>query len=51
MRLEYVSTPQKTLEGEDLEILQRVEERRGTQGLLPLDLTLLLAPKYADGIV
>lgn len=52
MRLKYTANPPSDLTGEDAEILARVQARRRGMGLplIPLDLTLLHAPKLADGI-
>lgn len=49
MRLDYVPNPPTNLSSEDQEVLERVKARRGARGLIPLDLTLLHAPKIADG--
>ncbi|KAI1611281.1 AhpD-like protein [Exophiala viscosa] len=49
MRLDYVDNPPTNLSSEDQEVLERVKARRGAMGLIPLDLTLLHAPKIADG--
>lgn len=49
MRLNYVSNPPSDLSPEDQAIVERVKARRGVKGLIPLDLTLLHAPKVADG--
>lgn len=49
MRLDYVPNPPTNLSPEDQEVLERVQARRGALGLIPLDLTLLHAPKVADG--
>jgi len=49
MRLDYVPNPPTGLSPEDEEILERVKVRRGAMGLIPLDLTLLHSPKFADG--
>ncbi len=49
MRLDYVPNPPTDLSPEDQEVLERVKARRGSMGLIPLDLTLLHAPKVADG--
>ncbi|GIZ43049.1 hypothetical protein CKM354_000629300 [Cercospora kikuchii] len=49
MRLNYVSNPPTGLEAGDEAIVERIKARRGTKGLIPLDLTLLHAPKVADG--
>lgn len=49
MRLNYVSNPPTGLEADDEAIVERIKARRGAKGLIPLDLTLLHAPKVADG--
>lgn len=51
MRLNYTENPPTHLTGEDAEILKRVQDRRRAMGLplIPLDLTLLHAPRIADG--
>jgi len=49
MRLDYVPNPPTDLSPEDQQVLERVKARRGAIGLIPLDLTLLHAPKIADG--
>jgi len=49
MRLPYTSDPPKGLSAEDEQVVERVRARRGPIGLIPLDLTLLHAPKIADG--
>ncbi|KAK4926371.1 hypothetical protein LTR66_016345 [Elasticomyces elasticus] len=49
MRLPYTDNPPKNLSKEDEGVLERVKARRGERGLLPLDLTLLHAPKVTDG--
>ncbi|KAJ9622506.1 hypothetical protein H2204_011519 [Knufia peltigerae] len=49
MRIGYVPNPPTDLAPEDQEVLERVKARRGAMGLIPLDLTLLHAPKIADG--
>lgn len=49
MRLEYTENPPDFTQEDDKAILERVKARRGERGLLPLDLTLLHAPKVADG--
>ncbi|KAM5458106.1 hypothetical protein MaudCBS49596_000016 [Microsporum audouinii] len=49
MRLPYTSNPPATSSGEEAAILQRVQTRRGENGLLPLDLTLLHSFPVADG--
>ena len=49
MRLPYVPDPPTGLSKEDEEVVARVRARRGSRGLIPLDTTLLHAPKIADG--
>ena len=49
MRLDYVPNPPTNLLPEEQAIVDRVKARRGRKGLIPLDLTLLHAPKIADG--
>jgi len=49
MRLEYVPNPPTILSPEEQGIVERVKARRGSKGLIPLDLTLLHAPRIADG--
>lgn len=49
MRLNYTPNPPTNLSEEDQQVLERVKVRRGAMGLIPLDLTLLHAPKIADG--
>ncbi|RVX73556.1 hypothetical protein B0A52_02444 [Exophiala mesophila] len=49
MRLNYTSNPPANLSEEDQQVVERVKARRGAMGLIPLDLTLLHAPKIADG--
>lgn len=49
MRLPYVSNQPADFGLVDQDILQRIAMRRGRHGLLALDLTLLHAPKIADG--
>ncbi|KAH7085832.1 AhpD-like protein [Paraphoma chrysanthemicola] len=49
MRLKYVPNPPTDLPSEDQGIVERIKARRGSKGLIPLDLTLLHAPKIADG--
>lgn len=51
MRIDYVPNPPTDLAPEDQEVLERVKARRGAMGLIPLDLTLLHAPKIADGML
>jgi len=49
MRLSYTSNPPIFTDSAEKAILDRVLARRGTSGLLPIDQTLLHAPKLADG--
>jgi len=49
MRLPYTPNPPTFTDPDDQAILQRVKDRRGAMGLIELDLTLLHAPKVADG--
>ncbi|KAF2835361.1 hypothetical protein M501DRAFT_921023, partial [Patellaria atrata CBS 101060] len=49
MRLPYVDNPPNFENEADQAIVQRVQERRGGRGLIPLDLTLLHSPPVADG--
>lgn len=49
MRLPYTPNPPSFTNDDDKAILERVKARRGEMGLIPLDLTLLHAPKIADG--
>lgn len=49
MRLPYTSNPPQFDNDDDKAVLERVKARRGEMGLIPLDLTLLHAPKIADG--
>ena len=49
MRLPYTSNPPTHLTPTETPVLERVLARRGTRGLIPLDLTLLHAPSVADG--
>lgn len=51
MRLNYTPNPPTNLSEEDQQVLERVKVRRGAMGLIPLDLTLLHAPKIADGML
>ncbi|KAK2861084.1 hypothetical protein FQN49_004563 [Arthroderma sp. PD_2] len=49
MRIPYTSNPPTTSNDEEAAILQRVQTRRGENGLLPLDLALLHSFPVADG--
>jgi len=49
MRLSYVSNPPNPKDVQEQAIIERVKKRRGSSGLLELDLTLLHAPPVADG--
>lgn len=49
MRLPYVSNPPEVTDAKDQAIVERVQQRRGSYGLLELDLALLHAPPVADG--
>ncbi|KAF2762655.1 4-carboxymuconolactone decarboxylase [Pseudovirgaria hyperparasitica] len=49
MRLPYVSNPPTFTSDSDNAIVQRVQARRGSRGLIPLDLALLHSPPVADG--
>lgn len=49
MRLNYVSNPPTNLSPDDQGVLERVQARRGPNGLIPLDLTLLHSPAVTDG--
>ncbi|OCK74136.1 hypothetical protein K432DRAFT_410114 [Lepidopterella palustris CBS 459.81] len=49
MRLPYVPNPPQFENGDDQEIVDRVKRRRGEDGLLELDLSLLHSPTVADG--
>ena len=53
MRLPDTANPPTNLSGEDAEILWRVQAPRRAMALppIPLDLTLLHAPRIADGNV
>ena len=51
MRLDYVPNPPTDMSPEDQEVVERVKARRGALGLIPLDLTVLHAPKIADGML
>lgn len=49
MRIPYVPNPPPTTDDTDAAIVERVQARRGSRGLLPLDLALLHSPPVADG--
>jgi hypothetical protein len=49
MRLSYVDNPPSFPDANDQAIVQRVQQRRGDRGLIPLDLALLHSPPLADG--
>lgn len=49
MRLPYTDNPPHFDNDEDNAVVERVKARRGKMGLIPLDTTLLHAPKIADG--
>lgn len=49
MRLPYVDNPPTFSDANDQAIVQRVQQRRGERGLIPLDLALLHSPPVADG--
>ncbi|RMZ90006.1 hypothetical protein DV736_g2757, partial [Chaetothyriales sp. CBS 134916] len=49
MRIPYVSNPPDFNDENDKAVLERVKARRADNGLIPLDLALLHAPKVADG--
>jgi len=49
MRIPYVPNPPPTSTEEEAAILARVQTRRGSRGLLPLDLALLHSFPVADG--
>ena len=49
MRLPYTPNPPDFKSEDDVAVLERVKARRGERGLIALDLTLLHAPKIADG--
>lgn len=51
MRLNYVPNPPTNLSPEDQGVLERVQARRGPNGLIPLDLTLLHSPVVTDGTI
>lgn len=49
MRLPYTSNPPQNLNEEDEAVVKRIQLRRGSTGLLPVDLALLHRPSIADG--
>ncbi|KAK2768397.1 hypothetical protein FQN54_000252 [Arachnomyces sp. PD_36] len=49
MRIPYVPNPPPTTSESDAAIVSRVQARRGSRGLIPLDLALLHSPPVADG--
>ncbi|DAA74834.1 TPA_exp: 4-carboxymuconolactone decarboxylase family protein [Trichophyton benhamiae CBS 112371] len=49
MRLSYTPNPPTTTTPDEIAILERIQARRGPNGLLPLDLTLLHSFPIADG--
>jgi hypothetical protein len=49
MRLPYVPNPPNVESEEERAIVERVKQRRGERGLIPLDLALLHSPPVADG--
>jgi hypothetical protein len=49
MRLPYVPNPPNFESEEDRATVERVKQRRGERGLIPLDLSLLHSPPVADG--
>lgn len=49
MRLPYTANPPEFTDPQDRAIVERVQQRRGSDGLLELDLSLLHAPPVADG--
>jgi alkylhydroperoxidase family enzyme len=49
MRIPYVEDPPRVDSPEEQEIVDRIKARRGSRGLVPVDLTLLHAPILADG--
>jgi alkylhydroperoxidase family enzyme len=49
MRVPYTDNPPKNLNPEEQEVVKRVQARRGSLGLIPLDLALLHSPPVADG--
>jgi hypothetical protein len=51
MRLPYTDNPPTNLSEDDQAVVSRVQARRGENGLIPLDLALLHAPKIADGML
>lgn len=49
MRLPYVPTPPIPANAEEAAIIEKTLERRGDEGLIPLDLTLLHSPAITNG--
>ncbi|EEP76960.1 conserved hypothetical protein [Uncinocarpus reesii 1704] len=49
MKIPYTANPPPTTTDEEASILQKVQDRRGASGLLPLDLALLHSFPVADG--
>lgn len=49
MRLPYVSNPPAAANPEESTIIEKTLERRGGEGLIPLDLALLHSPPITDG--
>lgn len=49
MRIPYVPNPPEATNETDAAIVERVQARRGSRGLIPLDLALLHSPPVADG--
>lgn len=49
MRLPYVSNPPIPTNAEEAVIINKTLERRGDEGLIPLDLALLHSPAVTDG--
>ena len=50
MKLKYApKTPPDNLSTEDSEVYEKIKQRRGKHGILPLDLALLHSPKIANG--
>lgn len=49
MRLPYVPTPPTAANAEEAATIERTLERRGGEGLIPLDLTLLHSPAITNG--
>jgi len=49
MRIRYVSDPANFPDPHDQAIESRIRQRRGADGLIPLDRALLHSPPVADG--